>query len=208
VSSFTGEECPSESFSIRANQGTRAVSPEEASMNLALIRSKADFIGSLNPKASDAVHPHIPFAFSNAHVELMVADVVKHVAARLSDHGLSKKGLELSKKMATDATASLVNAWEPGDELCPPWRGPWPVPHREFETPGPQPEPWQPVDSATQIELAQVLNHLSGLTSSVESNAALKGLATGVARGAASKLADDFERCGTKPREPFPRPRR
>jgi hypothetical protein len=64
------------------------------------------------------------------------------------------------------------------------------------------------VDSATQIELAQVLNHLSGLTANPESNAALKVLATGIARGAASQLADDFERCGTKPRVPFPRPHR
>lgn len=177
-------------------------------MNLSLIRSKADFIGSLNPKAWDAVHPHTPFSFSNAHVELMVADIVKHVATGLGDQGLSKKAMELSKKMASDAAASLLNAWEPGDELCPPWRGPWPGPHSEFEAVGPQPEPWQPVDSATQIELAQVLNHLSGLTALAESNAALKALATGIARGAASKLADDFERCGTKPRVPFPRPHR
>jgi len=176
--------------------------------NLALIRSKANFIGSLNPQAWDAVNPHSAFPFSNAHVELMVADVVKQVASGLVDKSLSKQGHELSKKMASEAASSLVDAWEPGDELCPPWRGPWPGPHHEIASVGPQPDPWQPVNSATQIELAQVLNHLSGLTANPESNTALKSLATAIARGAASKLAEDFERCGTKPRHPFPRPHR
>ena len=48
-------------------------------MNLSTIHSKADFIGMLNPKAWDAVHPHTPFVFSNAFVELSVADVIKDV---------------------------------------------------------------------------------------------------------------------------------
>jgi hypothetical protein len=171
-------------------------------INLATIRSKADFIGSLNPAAQDAVHPHIPFVFSNAHVELLVADVLKHVAVVLSDKALSRKALEVSKDMATRASTSLVSEWDPGDELCPPYR--WPIPHQSGPIDGPRPEPWMPVASAEQIELAQVLNHLSGLTMSKEFNAALKSLATAVARGAAGKVADDFEHCGTVPRRPFP----
>jgi hypothetical protein len=176
-------------------------------INLATIRSKADFIGSLNPSAWDAVHPHTPFAFSNAHVELLVADAVKHVGAALADKALSKKTMELSKAMAGQATSSMVSAWEPGDDICPPWPWPWPGPWPWITVGGPSPDPWQPVAAAEQIELAQVLNHLSGLTASKEHNAALKSLATSVARSAAGQVADDFEKCGTKPRTPFP-PRR
>lgn len=171
--------------------------------NLALIRSKADFIASLNPKAEDAVHPHTPFVFSNAHVELLVADVVKHVGAALADKALSRNVLDLSQKMAKQASASLLSALDADDELCPPWRI-GPVPRPLFDVSGPSPEPWQRISSAEQIELAYTLTHLSGLTTSAEFNTSLKGLATSIARSAAAQLADDFERCGTKPRIPFP----
>jgi hypothetical protein len=173
-------------------------------MNLQLIRSKADFIGTLNPKAWDAVHPHIQFRFSNAHVELMVADVVKHVGATLADKALSKKTAELSKQMAGQASSAMSASWEPGDDICPPWPWPWPGPWPWSVVTGPTPEPWKAVTSAEQIELAHVLVHLSGLTTSADFNTALKSLATSIAKGAASQLADDFERCGTVPRKPFP----
>jgi len=170
-----------------------------AHLNLNLIRSKADFIAALIPQAEDAVHPHI---FTNAHVELLVADVTKHVAVALADKALSRKGLDLSKDMATRATVAMVSAWDPDDDICPPW--PFPIPHWWNTVEGPQPDPWQTVVSAQQIELAQLLNHLSALTAIRESNVALKSLATAVAQSAAGELADDFEQCGTLPRKPFP----
>jgi hypothetical protein len=182
-------------------------------MNISLIHSKADFIGMLNPKAWDAVHPHTPFVFSNAFVELLVADVVKQIAAGVADRKLGKKTLELSQRMAAQATSSIASSWEPGDEICPPWPWPWPgpwpwepnpQPWRQFD---PSPQPWKPISSAVQIELAHVLTRLSGLTISKEFNAELKSLATEVVRGVAGKLADDFEQCGTVPRKPFPKPK-
>ena len=176
-----------------------------AFVNLQRIRSKADLIGTLNPAAWDAVHPHIQFTFSNAHVELFVADVVKQVGASLADKALAKSAHDLSKRMGGAAGAALVSAWEPGDELCPPWPWPFPGPHLGE---GPSPEPWTEVNAAVQVELAHVLIQLSGLTSNAEYNKDLKALATSVARGAAGALADDFERCGTKPRPPIPGPRR
>ena len=182
-------------------------------MNLTGIRSKADFIGMLNPKAWDAVKPHTPFVFSNAQVELMVADVVKQVATAVADRTLGKKCLELSHRMAAQATSSIATSWEPGDEICPPWPWPWPGPSPWGPTPnpwgqaGPDPQPWVPISSAEQVELAHILTHLSGLTTSKEFNADLKSVATGLVRGVASKLADDFERCGTVPRKPFPKPK-
>ncbi len=59
--------------------------------NLSHIRSKAQLIGTLNPKAWDALKPHTPFVFSNAHVELMVADAVKLVAGAITDKGLARE---------------------------------------------------------------------------------------------------------------------
>jgi hypothetical protein len=180
-------------------------------MNLSRIRSKADFIGMLNPNAWDAVHPHTPFVFSNAFVELLVADVVKHVAPALADQTLGKRSLELSKRMAAEAAKSMLESWEPGDDICPPW--PWPYPWPQWGPlpdpwrEGPRPEPWKPIRSAEQIELAHVLARLSGFTISKEFNANLKSLATEVARGVASKVAADFEDCGTVPRKPFPKPK-
>jgi hypothetical protein len=178
--------------------------------NLSTIRSKADFIGMLNPKAWDAVHPHTPFVFSDAFVELMVADVLKDVATAIGDRTLGKKALQHSQRMAAQATSSMAASWEPGDEICPPW--PWPGPGpRPWEMSqlqqGPTPNPWKPISSAEQIELAHLLTHLSGLTISKEFNADLKSLATELVRGMAGKLADDFEQCGTVPRKPFPKPK-
>ncbi|MEP7153295.1 MAG: hypothetical protein ABI856_16455 [Nitrospira sp.] len=172
--------------------------------DLSHIRSKADFIGTLNPRAWDAVKPHIHFVFSNAHVELMVADVTKSVASSITDKELSREVMDISKAMAKQASGSIVASWEPGDELCPPW--PWPFPHPSsgIEKFGPQPEPWQPVLAAEQVELAHILTRLSGQTTSKEFNVALKGAATKLARIAVPTMLDEFERCGTVPRKPFP----
>ena len=180
-------------------------------MNVSTIHSKAVFIATLNPKAWEVVGggPGGRFAFSNAHVELFVADAVKSVASSLSNRGLGEKVLSLSRKMATQATQGIL-AWEPGDEICPPWPWPWPGP-RPWQTSdfvrGPQPEPWKQIGGAEQIGLAYVLTELSGLTTNKEFNAELKSLATEIARDASKTLVEDFERCGTVPRKPFPKPR-
>lgn len=175
---------------------------------LSTIRSKADFIGMLNPKAWDAVHPHSPFVFSDAFVELMVADVLKEVSTAIADRALGKKALQLSQQRAAQATSSMASIWEPGDEICPPWPWPWPGPRSSWElSTGPTPYPWKPIASAEQIELAHLLTRLSGLTTSKEFNADLKSLATELVRGVAGKLADDFEQCGTVPRKPIPKPK-
>lgn len=182
-------------------------------MNLSTIHSKADFIGMLNPKAWDAVHPHTPFVFSNAFVELLVADVVKNIAPALADEKLGKMSLDLSKRMTGQATKLITESWEPGDEICPPWPWPWPwgpLPDPWRQGPwkqGPLPDPWKRIRSAEQVEIAHVLARLSGFTMSKEFNADLKSLATEIARGAAGKLAADFEDCGTVPRPPFPKPK-
>jgi len=191
-------------------------------MNLSSIQSKAEFIATLNPKAWEIVGgPPVAFGFTDAHVDLLVADVVKSIGAKLSDRKLGKKVADLSHKMGTQATHALMASWEDGD-LCPPWRWPWPGPHpwqmsdllrsphpEPWQGIGlsPQPEPWEEITSAEQIGLAYVLTQLSGLTTSKEFNRSLKTFATAIASSVAKALADDFERCGTVPRPPFPGPR-
>jgi hypothetical protein len=175
-------------------------------MTLTGIRSKAEFIAHLNPRAWEMVHPHGPFAFSNAHVDLMVADVVKNVSAVVADKTIGREIRALSKEMAQSAGSAIAASWEDGD-ICPPWPWPWPGPRPWFDLAEPEPIPWAPIVSAEQIELAHILAHLSGLTTSKDYNAALKSAATQIARGAVTTLADDFEKCGTVPRRPFPRPR-
>lgn len=175
--------------------------------NLSGTQSKVAFIEALIPQAVDALKPKFKFRFSDAFVELLVADVVKTVSAELTDRELGQKTLRLSRQMAETATRSMVSSWEL-DDICPPW--PFPFPHgwRLDETVLNQTDGgFKPVGTAGQVELASVLTHLSGLTSSLEFNQSLKTLATSVVRGVSSQLTDDFERCGTRPRKPFPKPK-
>ena len=141
----------------------------------------------------------------------MVADVVKTISAVVKDQKLGKKVHELSLEMAKQATGGIVATWEPGDDICPPWPWPWPGPNpwaRFNEINEPEPTPWKPVGAAEQIELAHILTNLAGLTTSKEFNRSLKAIGTDIARGVANSLVDDFERCGTVPRKPFPKPGR
>jgi hypothetical protein len=183
--------------------------------NLSKVRSKAQLIGTLNPKAWDALKPKHDFPFNDAIIELFVADVVKEASTLIADKKLSKETFALSQKMGETASKSMMASWEPGDDICPPWwpfpwpfpwPGPWPGPWRDVF--GPQPDPWKVIDVAEQIEVAHILTHLSGLTISGDYNVALKAIATGMVKGAANRLMDEFERCGTVPRKPFPRPSR
>ncbi|MFN4146246.1 MAG: hypothetical protein ACK4GN_10520 [Runella sp.] len=175
--------------------------------NLSKVRSKAQLIGTLNPKAWDALKPKQKFPFSDATLELFVADTVKEASAHIADKSLAKATFELSKKMANTAAQSLVASWEPGDDICPPWPWPWPGPWPWRDIFGPQPDPWKDLKTAQQIEIAHILTHLSGLTSNQDFHLSLKSLAVGIVKGVASQLMDDFERCGTVPRPPIPRRR-
>jgi hypothetical protein len=165
------------------------------------IRSKADLIAHLNPKAWD-VNPPQYFPFSNAHVELMVADTVKTAASGISNKSLAKRAAELSKRMAGSATASMVASWEPGDDICPPWPWPWPGPRPHWSE-GPSPQPWKEIGAAVQVEIAHTLVKLATLTTSKEYNQELRELGGALAADAAASLAGDFSRTTNAPRKAF-----
>lgn len=130
--------------------------------------------------------------------ELALADAVKQLSSVVADKKLSAKVLELSKRMAKEASAGMINGWEEGDDICPPWR-PFP-PFPPVPDPWPGPFPWKEMICAEQIQIANILTQISGLTINKEFNQALKSAAAEVVRGVANKLSDEFERCGTVPR--------
>lgn len=165
------------------------------------IRSKADLIASLNPKAWD-VNPPQDFSFSNAHIELMVADTVKSAAAGIVSKSLAKSAAELSKRMAVSATESMVAGWEPGDDICPPWPWPWPGPRPHYAQ-DPSPQPWKEIGAAVQVEIAHTLVKLAALTTSKKYNKELKELGGALAADAAASLAADFGRNANVPRKAF-----
>jgi hypothetical protein len=138
-------------------------------------------------------------------VELLVADVVRSVAGGIANKAMAKEVMELSRGMAKQAGASLVASWEPGDELCPPWPWPWPGPWPWVTVVEPEPVPWKVISAAEQLELAYTLTKLAGLTVSKEVNVALKGAGVKLAGLAMGTMMEEFEKCGTVPRKPFPK---
>lgn len=188
--------------------------------NLSHVRSKIALIGSLVPEAWDALHPSGSAFISDHFIELMVAETVRDASTHISDKKLAKAARHLSATMAGIATAGLVNGWEDGDPICPPY--PWerfPKGPVFGPFPLPWPEPWpgpvysmdggivlQPVAQLTQLELSSALVQLSSLTYNAEANKGLVTIAGDIARGISSKLGDEVDPCGTVPRKLKKRP--
>jgi hypothetical protein len=184
-----------------------------------LPKNKAQFIGWLRPEAEDAINPHGPLAINDHLVELFVADAVKSVAAGIADKNLKKRGVALSSKIAAKATQGMLASWDDGGDICPPWPWPrkWPFPwppKNWMSDMTPIPDPWTSLNlnSVEQTELVATLVALSSLTMEKEFNTEMKGLATSMAQGISSQLADEVEKCGTVPRKPWgsgpgPRPK-
>jgi len=175
--------------------------------NLSKVKSKAEFIATLNPAIYDAIHPHGPIFVNDHMVELFVADAVKTVSQNISNKTLQKQGIALSGKIAGKATQGLLTSWEDGDDICPPWPRPFPLGWFSSHL-----APIK-VNDVEQVELVSTLITLSSFTMEKEFNHEIKSLASGIAGGISSKLADEVERCGTVPRPhwggkgPKPRPR-
>lgn len=167
------------------------------------IKSKLDLIAHLNPKAWD-VNPPQFFPFSNAHIDLMVADTVKTAAAGIPNKSLATRTADLSKRMGEGATKAMMASWEPGDDICPPWPWPWPGPRPHWSE-DPSPNPWKEIGSAAQVEIAHTLVKLATLTTSKEFNKELRELGGAIAADAAGSLAGDFARYSNAPRKAFKR---
>ncbi|RSK51025.1 hypothetical protein [Hymenobacter rigui] len=173
--------------------------------------SKIQLVGAINPAAWDALIPHSHFVFTDAHVNLLAADLVRQISTQLADTGLRERTFGVSQQMARSAASALAASWEPGDELCPPWRWPFPHPHglewlgQLDQVLKPQPDPWKTLPAAEQVQLAYQLTQVASLTSEAGFSQELLHLAAGVAAAASRTMLDEFERCGTKPRPKFPK---
>jgi len=163
--------------------------------NLLKLKSKAEFIASLNPAAYDAIHPHGPLFVNDHVIELFVADAVKTVSKNINNKNLQKQGIALSGKIAGKAAHGLIAGWEDGDDLCPPWPRPFPIGWFIPSYLAPV-----KVSDVEQVELVSTLIALSSFTMEKEFNQEIKNLASGIAGGISSKLADEVEKCGTVPR--------
>ncbi|HEU0124503.1 MAG TPA: hypothetical protein VFQ91_28490 [Bryobacteraceae bacterium] len=153
--------------------------------NLSHIRSKAEFIDNLRPAAWEAAGPLASFVSAGAQIELLVADAVRTIAFAIADESISRRVLVYSREMAKQAVNSLSVTHESGYETCPPWpwpwteRNTWPVAAPSFGV--------ESTRAAEHLELARILAHLAGLTTSPDHNRTLRSFA--------AALREKFELC-------------
>jgi hypothetical protein len=168
-------------------------------------------IGIIHLPASawDAIIPHSGKVHHQALVEYMAAGAVREISRKIVDKKQSARLSELSQSMAKTSLADLLSSWEDGD-LCPPFPFPFPFPF-PWPHPNPSPEPLPYFEgykfrtpAIEQLVYADLLMSLSEVITSADFHKSLVSSAIGISKTIGS-LADDFERCGTKPR---PRPKK
>jgi hypothetical protein len=170
-------------------------------------------LGMIHIPASawDALIPHSGNVHFQALVEYMAAGHVREIGRNITDKKHRTRLAELSHSMAKSALAGLLESWDDGD-ICPPFPFPFPFPFPyPWPNPHPEPEPYFEgfkfrTPAVEQLVYADMLMSLSEVTTSAEFNKALVSSAVGIAKGFGS-LADDFEKCGTRPR-PIPKPKK
>lgn len=118
--------------------------------------------GILPAEAYDFVFPHGP-RFSAATKEYAMAGVVRDIAKALPDKALQKKLLGAGRSMVEFSSKGLINGWEEGDDICPPWRIPWPGP-RPGGGGDPDPDPWFFARTEGLSEYANALKVIAGLS--------------------------------------------
>jgi hypothetical protein len=149
------------------------------------------------PEAWDAIIPHGP-KVSQHLVEYMVAGVVRDIGSKIKDKELQAKLSSIGKEIATSASRGLVQGWEDGDDICPPWPPfPWPWPWRDKE--GPSPDPWK-VKSVEQLLLADLLVSLAEVVTDADISAQLKSVALEQVKSVSVQLVADFEKTHAAPR--------
>lgn len=161
----------------------------------------------------DALIPHGP-VISQAAVEYMAAGVVRDISKQIRDEAVKTQVRSIGKDMATAASVGMVQGWQDGDDLCPPWRpfpfpGPFPWPWVDGSIFGPQPKPWKErlglpvpwiVASIEHLALADLLVSLAEVTANPDISARLKDASVVLAKGAVCNVVADLEGTAIKPR--------
>ncbi len=153
------------------------------------------------PNAWDAIIPHGPKVSQNL-VDYMAACVVRDMARLTHDRAVQSKLTALGREMAAQSSKGLVNGWEDGDDICPPWPPfpPIPWPHRdEIASKFDAQTPWT-TEAVDQSVLAGMLISLASVTSSQAFAETLKATAVTLAKTAASHLVEEMEGTKIKPR--------
>ena len=96
--------------------------------------------GILPAEAYDFVFPHGP-RFSSFTKEYAMAGVVRDIAKAIPDKALQTKLLAAGRSMVEYSSKGLINGWEEGDDICPPWP-PHRIPTGGGPEPSPDPIPW------------------------------------------------------------------
>ena len=82
---------------------------------------------NIPPEAWDFIFPHGPVFKSIAIREHILSTLVRDIAVQVSDKELAGKVKAAGVEMVKFSAANLVNGWEDGDDLCPPYPPfPWP----------------------------------------------------------------------------------
>ena len=117
----------------------------------------------------DFIFPHGPAIKSHAIKEYMLAALVRDISYEITDKEIAYQLKSVGAAMAKYASAHLINGWEEGDDLCPPWP-PFPYPNHAYD---PESTPWfssdvaelnpQPLPPHTIISALKVLARLTSL---------------------------------------------
>ncbi len=165
-----------------------------------LILQKVDFLhGTLHPDWVDGGpgQPGGPL-FSSAIVDFMLASLLREIGAKIQNQELGVAIVTLGKEMVANAATGLVNGWEDGDDICPPWPFPWPIKLDLQE----DPDPWleRIPNSMQDLILAQAIREIASLTNNEKFSMEIKNLGEKVVQDVSGKLFDEY--CGTpvKPR--------
>ena len=139
-------------------------------------------------------------------VEYLAAGVVRDISEQIADGHVKAQVLSIGKDMITKASASLVQSWEEGDDLCPPlipfpfpFPCPPPFPWLDRTIFGPDPDPWK-VASIGQLALADQLVKLAEITTDTAISKRLQEVSVALAKNVASNIVADLERTAVKPR--------
>ena len=121
------------------------------------------------PEMWDFIFPHGPAIKSHAIKEYMLASLVRDISYEIADKEIAYQVKSAGAAMIKFASAHLINGWEEGDDICPPWP-PFPRPHFSYD---PESTPWfsadatelnpQPLPPHTIVSALKVLAQLTSL---------------------------------------------
>lgn len=182
-------------------------------MKTNLILQKVSFLhGLIDPNWVDGNPGQPGPIFRAAIADYAVAEILRDISLNLQDRDLATKVHNIGKELVTGSSRGLVAGWEDGDDICPPYKHPFPRPVGEEITAlltNPTPNEWleHVVPAMNDIVLAHALRQLASFTSNEKSSHAIRQAGETIVKSASSKLFDEY--CGTpvKPHAPAPLPK-